>query len=253
MDRRPVQDGMPAEEDMPLSLEQQNTYRARYARMRPGWRPATAVYEALIRERLAAGMRVLDLGCGRGGALEQLGPAVAHPLGLDPDHRSLAEHRLPDLPRAVALADALPLPAASVDLVLASWVLEHLPDPARVFAEVARALRPGGAFIVLAPGARSPAALLNRTLRPLQGWLVPRLYGRAETDAFPVVYRANTRRQVEALAQGAGLALDTFRAIEDPTYFAFHPLVFRLSATLACRAPRALAEHFVAVCVKPER
>lgn len=236
---------------MPLSLEQQNAYRARYARMRPGWRPATAVYEALIRERLAPGMRVLDLGCGRGGALEQLGPAVAHPLGLDPDHRSLAEHRLPDLPRAVALADALPLPAASVDLVLASWVLEHLPDPARVFAEVRRVLRPGGAFIVLAPGARSPAALLNRALRPLQSWLVPRLYGRAEADAFPVVYRANTRRQVEALARGAGLALDTFHAIEDPTYFAFHPLVFRLSAALARRAPRALAEHFVAVCVKP--
>lgn len=236
---------------MPLSLDRQNAYRARYAQKRPGWRPATAVYEAEIRARLRPGMRVLDLGCGRGGALEQLRAAIDHPLGFDPDHRSLVEHRLPHLPRAVASADALPLPAQSVDLVLASWVLEHLPQPLDAFCEVARVLRPGGALIVLAPGAWSLPALVNRTLRPLQRWLVPRLYGRAEEDAFPVVYRANTRRRLADLVQCAGLQLDTFRAIEDPTYFAFHPLLFRLNVALARVLPSALAEHFVAVCVKP--
>lgn len=236
---------------MPLSLDRQNAYRARYAQMRPGWRPATAVYEAEIRARLRPGMRVLDLGCGRGGVLEQLGPAIEHPLGFDPDHRSLVEHRLPDLPRAVASADALPLPAGSVDLVLASWVLEHLLQPLTVFREVSRVLRLGGAFVMLAPGAYSLPALLNRTLRPWQRWLVPRLYGRAAEDAFPVLYRANTRRRIVELADRAGLALDTFRAIEDPTYLAFHPLLFRLTAALGRTLPAIFAEHFVAVCVKP--
>lgn len=235
---------------MPLSLDRQNAYRTRYARLRPGWRPATEVYEALIRGWLAPGMTVLDLGCGRGGVLEQLGAAVDHPLGLDPDHHSLADHRLPDLPRFAALADAIPLRAGCVDLVLSSWVLEHLPDPARTFDEVGRVLRPGGAFICVAPGAYSPAALLNRVLQTLQRWLVPLLYGRAEDDAFPVAYRANTRRQVDALARGAGLALETFLHAEDPTYFAFHPLIFRLNAALARVLPRRMAEHFVGVCVK---
>lgn len=235
---------------MPLSLDQQNAYRAQYARLHQGWRPATEVYEALIRERLRPGMRVLDLGCGRGGALEQLGAAVDHPLGVDPDHLSLVEHRLPDLPRIVATAGAIPLVAESVDIVISSWVLEHLPDPARTFRDVARVLRPGGAFVVLAPGAWSPAALLNRTLRPLQTRLVPLLYGRAEQDAFPVVYRANTLPQITALARDAGLRVETFRAIEDPTYFAFHPLIFRLNAALARRLPPRMAEHFVCVCVK---
>ncbi len=236
---------------MPLSLERQNAYRERYARMHPGWRPATVVYESLIREHLAPGMRVLDLGCGRGGVLEQLGAAVAFPLGVDPDAHSLAEHRLPDLPRAVASAGAIPFPAASIDLVLSSWVLEHLPDPARTFREVARVLRPGGAFIFLAPGACSLAATLNRTLKPFQRRLVPLIYGRAEVDAFPVVYRANTRGQVSRLARDAGLELHTFHFIKDPTYLAFHPLIFRLNAALTRLLPARLGEHFVGVCEKP--
>ncbi len=82
---------------MPLSLDRQNAYRKRYARAHPGWRPATERYEMLIRAHLRPGMTVLDLGCGRGGVLEQLGAAVERPIGLDPDFASLREHRLPDL------------------------------------------------------------------------------------------------------------------------------------------------------------
>lgn len=237
---------------MPLSLDRQNAYRARYARMKRGWRLATDQYEALIRAHLRPGARVLDVGCGRGGVLEQIGAAVDHPFGLDPDWRSLAEHRLPDLPRAAGASEAIPLPAASVDLVLSSWVLEHLPAPERTFAEVARVLRPGGVFIFITPGAWSPAAILNRALHPLQARLVPLLYGRAEADAFPVVYRANTRRRIDALARDAGLSPLDFRAVEDPTYFAFHPLIFRLNAALARITPRGMAEHLVGVYGKRE-
>jgi ubiquinone/menaquinone biosynthesis C-methylase UbiE len=235
---------------MPLSLDKQNAYRARYAAAHPGWQPATLRYETLIRAHLQPGMRVLDLGCGRGGALEQLGTAVSHPLGLDPDLRSLAEHRLPDLPRMVAPADAIPLRAASVDMVLSSWVLEHLPDPARTFREVARVLRPGGLFVFLTPGANSPAALLNRVLHPFQARLVPMLYGRAEVDAFPVVYRANTPRHIERLAREAGLTCASLHAIHDPTYFAFHPLIFWFNAALADLLPDRMAEHLAGVCTK---
>ncbi len=46
---------------------------------------------------------------------------------------------------------ALPLATASVNLVLSSHVLEHIPDDAAAIAELARVLRPGGTAIVLVP------------------------------------------------------------------------------------------------------
>lgn len=222
---------------MSLTLDRQNTYRLRYRAEHPGWRPATEIYEELIRQRLQPGMRILDLGCGRGGVLEQLGDLAAHPVGLDPDFQSLREYRLPALPRAAALASHLPIRARSVDLVTCSWVLEHLPDPSRVFSEIRRVLRPGGCFIFLTPNASSLIAHLNRLLRPLQRTLVPRLYGRAEADTFPVMYRANTPSRIMALANTVALHCTLLRTVTDPSYLAFHPLLFRLSVALSRITP----------------
>ncbi len=239
---------------MPLTLDRQNAYRDRYRALRPGWQPATAVYEARVRAALAgyASPTLLDLGCGRGGALEQLADASRdlRPFGVDPDFASLAEHRLPDLPRAVATADALPVRAATADVVIAAWVLEHLPDPARTFAEVARVLRPAGAFVFVTPNRRSPVVLLNRLLRPLQSRLVPRLYGRAEADTFPVLYRANTGPRLEALAAAAGMRLATLTIVEDPTYLAFNEALFWLNRQIARRLPESTGVHLVGVCRK---
>jgi ubiquinone/menaquinone biosynthesis C-methylase UbiE len=180
---------------------------------------------------------VLDLGCGRGGVLEQLGEVVPHPVGFDPDLQSLREYRLTAVPLAQAFADKLPLRDSCVDLVVCSWVLEHLADPGQVFAEVKRVLRPGGHMIFLTPNATSVVVLLNRALHRWQQILVPRLYGRAETDTFPVRYRANTPAQIIRLAAQHGLRCEVLRKIEDPTYLAFNPLLFRLSVALAQVTP----------------
>ncbi|HVO42897.1 MAG TPA: class I SAM-dependent methyltransferase [Aggregatilineales bacterium] len=218
---------------MTLSLDRQNAYREQFRTWHPNWRPATEVYEAAIRAYLKPVCRVLDLGCGRGGVFEQLGAGVSYPVGCDPDLTSLREHRLPDLPRVQARADALSFRGNTFDLVVCSWLFEHLPDPLKVFAEVKRILAPGGAFIFLTPNGFSPVALLNRTLRPLQRTLVPRLYGRAQEDTFPVYYRANSPRQIARLAEKVGFRVEALRKVEDPTYLAFTPLLFRLSIALA--------------------
>lgn len=234
-------------EAMALTLEKQNRYRAEYQRRHPSWQPATAVYEGLIRAALRPQSAVLDVGCGRGGVLEQLGEAVALPFGVDPDRASLREHRLPRLPRAVARAEALPFRAASFDLLLCSWLFEHLAAPERTFREFMRVLKPEGRLIFLTPNALSLVAILNRLLHPLQGYLVARLYGRAAADTFPLYYRANTARRLASLAGRVGGALERLQRVPDPSYLAFTPWLFRLSCRLAQITPPV---HLVGVIRK---
>ncbi len=51
-------------------------------------------------------------------------------------------------------AEALPVKSGSVDAVLCTQVIEHLPHPWLFFDEAARVIRPGGSLIVSAPHAQ---------------------------------------------------------------------------------------------------
>lgn len=228
-----------------LSRDRQEWYRQRYGEMRPGWQPSSQVYEGLVISRLTAGARVLDLGCGRGGVMERLQGRAAVVVGIDPDSRSVGEHRAPALDLACGMAGALPHPDASFDLVCCSWVLEHLPEPGKAFEEVARVLRSDGRFLFLTPNGRHPLLILNRTLGWTRGRLVDRLYDRDRADIFPARYRANSAKQIERLARQAGMRQKSLQFVGDPTYLAFNEALFRLACLLEQVTPRSMRVHLV--------
>ena len=233
-----------------LSLDRQNAWREVYAAAHPGWRPATERFADHVRAALGPRARLLDLGCGRGGLVEQLDFPTGSIVGIDPDFDSLRHHRLPRLPRVAALSGRLPLAAATFDVVAASWLLEHLPDPAATFAEIGRVLRPGGVFIFITPNVRHPLAWANRAAGQLgraQGRLVDRLYGRSEADTFPTTYRANSAAALGGLCTAAGLSLTTLEFVADPTYLAFSRPMFRAMAAFEDRLPADRRIHLVGV------
>jgi ubiquinone/menaquinone biosynthesis C-methylase UbiE len=227
-----------------MSLDRLEYYRQRYAVFRPGWEHATARYQRLVRRHLTPNTRVLDLGCGRGGVVERLG-ASGWWMGLDPDHASLREHRTPGLPRAQADAVRLPVRSGTLDLVVSSWVLEHLPKPQETFNEIARVLRPGGRFVCLTPNARHPIPQAGRLLAHWQRVLVPKLYGRVAEDAFPVYYRANTPEQLTCLAAQADLRMVHVDLVEDPSYFAWNRWTFALAIRLESLLPARRKVHLI--------
>jgi ubiquinone/menaquinone biosynthesis C-methylase UbiE len=235
-----------------LNLDRQNAYRARYQATHPGWQASGQVYESFIRQQAvgqhphAAAFRWLDVGCGRGGIVELLGGEVTLCVGADLDLVSLREQRALHMRRVAAPADALPFANGSFDLVTCSWVMEHLADPRRAFAEIARVLAPGGHWMFLTPNARNPLTLANRLIRgPLQARLVRRLYARAESDTFPVRYRANTPARIEQLAQQVGLCPVQIHLVGDPTYLAFNDALFALSSLLERITPASFRVHIV--------
>jgi ubiquinone/menaquinone biosynthesis C-methylase UbiE len=216
--------------------------------MRPGWRPSGEQLEALVRSRLTERSHVLDLGCGRGGVVELFWRDVKLAAGLDPDVPSLAEHRAPGMPVIRGRGEQLPFTDESFDLIVCLWVLEHLERPEEVFREVRRVLRPHGHFVFLTPNLRNPLLLLNRLAKALpqvQRRIVPRLYGRVESDTFQVRYRANTDASIRALAAGCGLEVASLKAIPDPTYLALNGLMFRASAASDRLLPATWGVHLL--------
>ncbi|HWE63320.1 MAG TPA: class I SAM-dependent methyltransferase [Chloroflexota bacterium] len=96
--------------------------------------------------------RVLDLGCAFGYGTRML--ARTHQAyGLDASPRFIARARraAPEIPFALAPAEALPYEDGFFDGVLLLDVLEHVRREERVLAEVYRVLRPGGMLVLSVP------------------------------------------------------------------------------------------------------
>ena len=96
--------------------------------------------------------RLLDLGCGTGGASLVLS-SYGHAVGVDRSPASFAIARdRPYAHRVVASAGAtLPFAEASFDVVCALDILEHLDDDAAAARELYRICKPDGAVIVFVP------------------------------------------------------------------------------------------------------
>jgi len=111
---------------------------------------------------LAAGDRVLDVGCGEGRHTHAAAMADVDAVGLDLDRERLAvaregfEETVADVAETTpgfVRGDAVRLPFAdeTFDAVVCSEVLEHLPDYRRAIDELDRVLARGGHLAVSVP------------------------------------------------------------------------------------------------------
>jgi len=101
-----------------------------------------------------SGRDVLDLGCGTGFHLSRFALRAASVVGVEPhpDLVALARRRtraLPTVSAAAGLAESLPLPDASVDVVHARWAYFFGPGCEPGLAELDRVLRRGGTALVI--------------------------------------------------------------------------------------------------------
>jgi len=102
---------------------------------------------------LRAGMSVLEVGCGTGAIAREVAAKVApgEVIGVDREEAQLATAKklaaaqgLGNMRFVHGSADALDLPAGTCDAAYCRFVLEHVADPVKVIAEMARVVNPGG-------------------------------------------------------------------------------------------------------------
>jgi 2-polyprenyl-3-methyl-5-hydroxy-6-metoxy-1,4-benzoquinol methylase len=118
------------------------------------------------------GKRVLDFGCGFG-HLSRLAASLGarHVIGLDLDPVSIEKASSDPNPNITFQLEPDPcrisLPDASIDVVLAFWMLEHVMEYESVVHEWARILAPGGKVLILWTPWRHPYGHHLHTIVPL--------------------------------------------------------------------------------------
>jgi|HubBroStandDraft_3_1064219.scaffolds.fasta_scaffold00009_8 SAM-dependent methyltransferase len=110
----------------------------------------------VVYQRLAprcAGRDVLEAGCGEGYGADLIAGIARRVVAVDYDEAAVAHVRSRYARVQVMQANLaqLPLPDASVDVVVNFQVIEHLWDQAQFVSECARVLRPSGLLMVSTP------------------------------------------------------------------------------------------------------
>jgi SAM-dependent methyltransferase len=110
----------------------------------------------VVYERLAphcAGRDVLEAGCGEGYGADLIAGVARRVVAVDYDETAVAHVRARYASVQVMQANLaeLPLPDASVDVVVNFQVIEHLWDQPQFVSECARVLRPSGLLMVSTP------------------------------------------------------------------------------------------------------
>lgn len=115
----------------------------------PQWLAITAQCGVIKQAAADAHGVLVDVGCGQKPFASMFRDHVSAYIGIDDP--TTAEPLGGSKADVLGTVEQLPLRSASVDTVLVTEVLEHLPEPALALAELHRLLKPGGLLIVTTP------------------------------------------------------------------------------------------------------
>ena len=123
------------------------------------------LHRYLIACELARGVRVLDIACGEGYGSAMLAEVARHVIGVDISDEVIAHassmYGRANLEFKVGTCAKIPVPDASVDLVVSFETIEHHDQHQAMMSEIKRVLRPEGVLIISSPDQHEYSKVLS--------------------------------------------------------------------------------------------
>jgi 2-polyprenyl-3-methyl-5-hydroxy-6-metoxy-1,4-benzoquinol methylase len=102
--------------------------------------------------------RVLDIGCGLGGILEDLAMLGCEPFGIEPNPAAAERCKERGLNVECGLVEDMKYPENYFDTVILLHVIEHLASPKNILQKIFHILKPSGHVFIWCPNAESYVA-----------------------------------------------------------------------------------------------
>lgn len=166
----------------------------------------------------------VDVGCSGGLFASAVAGSFEQVIGVDIDGNALAVARrdfaVPNVVYLKGDSMRLPLPDASVDLVICNHVYEHVPDARRLFAEIFRVMKQDGCCYL---GAASRLTLMEPHYHlPFLSWLPKPLadfYMRMTGRGDRYYENLRTLQGIRSLIDAFVTSDYTLRILDDPDRF----------------------------------
>jgi SAM-dependent methyltransferase len=209
---------------------------------------------------LRKGLRILDVGGGKRPAIslqtkQDLG---LHVVGLDVSETELAQAPAGAYD-AIVVGDAAAVEIPGrYDLIFSRSVFEHVEAPRTAFANLARALAPGGMMAHVVPCRNAPFAILNRWLgnRAARRLLFTIFPDKEDHSGFRAHYRDCTPSHFERMCRECGLEVVRITPYYNSGYTSFFAPLYTLEmlrqALMCALRQEDFAEAFSIVARAPE-
>jgi SAM-dependent methyltransferase len=201
---------------------------------------------------------VLDVGCGRGAYNEDpvtfrknlriLKGKAGKLIGIDLDPNAKENPCLDEFRLISGDSYAWPVESNSIDLIVCDNVLEHVPDPERLFVEIHRVLKNGGYLCLRTPNRWSYIAIAAT--------LIPNSYhsdvvafaqdGRKQEDVFPTVYKCNSIRKLRNMMRKNGFKNVVYGHEAEPAYLSFSRIAYFLGVMYQRFSPEFIKSELFA-------
>lgn len=206
----------------------QEDYRQKYKTINKIWHDSVSVYKDIVTKLINSETTVLEAGCGFSNLYREEYKRAKKVIGVDisPEYLNandtIHEKIVSDLSHFPQVQDL------TVDIIISSWVLEHLESPEKVFSEFSRVLKPGGKVAFITPNARSYVVIINKLIPTwFRNMVAKKLSNNTlVVDPMKTFYHSNSIRKIKKICRDNNLIAENLILNGDPTYIAINRFFF---------------------------